>query len=140
MKVEKTLTSKALIYYSLTGNTKGIINKINISDYDVYNLNENENINLDQYETILIGTSTWGDGIPPKPLLNMKEQLFKISNKKIGLFGSGNSHYQYYCGALDLLEELFKTRNKIIFKYKFEGYPTERAINEFKKILEETEV
>lgn len=129
------MTSKALVYYSLTGNTKGIISKINTNDFDVYNLSVNENINLDQYETILIGTSTWGNGIPPKSILNMKQQLQSLENKKIGLFGSGNSHYQYFCGALDILEEFFQVRNQVIFKFKFEGYPTDRDVDAFNKLL-----
>ncbi len=114
-----------------------MLDEINLNNYDFIDISKCENLNLTQYETVLIGTSTYGRGVPPKPFFKFKNELLKLNNKKIGLFGSGNSHYEHYCGALDLLEELLNENNEILFKYKFESYPNKRAKEEFYKLMKE---
>ncbi|WP_268746979.1 flavodoxin family protein [Priestia flexa] len=138
MKVARILTcNKVIVLYSLKGNTRGMLDEINLNNYDFIDISKCENLNLTQYETVLIGTSTYGRGVPPKPFFKFKNELLKLNNKKIGLFGSGNSHYEHYCGALDLLEELLNENNEILFKYKFESYPNKRAKEEFYKLMKE---
>lgn len=133
------LTSKAIFYYSMTGNTKAIVEESNTYDFEVINLQRvaPEEVNFEQYDIILIGTSTIGDGIPHNIFKVLHGKMNKLEGKNIGLFGSGNSIYQYYCGALDLLENLLSTKNTILFKFKFESYPTEKAKKEFQKIIDE---
>ena len=139
MKVARILTSKLLVYYSLKGNTKGIIDKLSVNNYDIVDINKNRNIDFEKYETILIGTSTYGRGVPPQPFWGITDRLRNLKGKKIGLFGSGRSEYEFFCGALDLLEDLVKQKNKILFKYKFEGYPRESDVIKFKELMEEIE-
>jgi flavodoxin I len=141
MKVARTLIYKAIYYYSMTGNTKGLVDSVDVSGFDIYNLSQikKEELNFDKYNVILFGTSTWGRGLPPRVFFNIRDELVKIHGKQIGLFGSGNTHYgeEFFCGALDLLEELLKSKNQILFKLKFESYPTKRVIDEFKQLLKE---
>jgi len=133
----KILTSKVcVLYYSATGNTKALVN-ICESECDVFTIRNFDFNKLENYEKILIGTSTWGEGIPPKVFFNLKQELLSIKNKQIGLFGSGNAHFEYYCGALDLLSEMLNVQNDISFVFKYEGYPKETIKNQFKTILEE---
>ena len=135
MKVEKTLISKLLIYYSLKGNTKGIVDSVEWSDFDVVDINKIKEINLNKYDVIVIGTSTYGRGVPPKPFWSLIDQFRNLNGKRVGLFGSGRREYEYFCGALDLLEEIISEKNKVLFKYKFEGYPREIDITKFKEII-----
>lgn len=125
----------------MTGNTKGLIDSVDVNGFDIYNLSQikKEELNFDKYSVILFGTSTWGRGLPPRVFFNIRDELIKINSKKIGLFGSGNTHYgeELFCGALDLLEELLKPKNQILFKLKFESYPTKKVIDEFKRLLKE---
>lgn len=128
------MTSKTILfYYSRKGNTKAIVNlykgKCNIdlvSNIRKYDLKE--------YSTVIFATSTYGRGVPPKDFFDIRDILVKLENKKIGLFGSGNTHYEYFCGALDLLEEMLLPKNDIIFKYKYEGYPKQLDFENMKKI------
>lgn len=133
------LTSKAIFYYSMTGNTKALIEQANTYNFDLYNLQKTspDDVCFEQYDTILIGASTIGDGVPHRIFKVLQAKLLSIKDKKIGLFGSGNSIYQHYCGALDLLEELLKPANSILFKFKFESYPTEDAKRDFQKLIDE---
>lgn len=144
MKVAMDLTCnnrKAIYYYSMSGNTKALVELSDIDGYDVYNLNRIEpgDLEFGDYEMILIGTSTIGRGVPHNYFRDIYKQLSKLENKYIGLFGSGNSIYDIYCGALDILEEFLKIKNKVIFKFKFESYPTSKVLIDFEKILKKGE-
>lgn len=136
MKVARTLTSKGLVlYYSATGNTRAMIEFFDKDKFDIVNIRKNQSIDFNLYNTIIFGTSTWGRGIPPRPFFKIRDELRKIRGKKIGLFGSGRSEFEYFCGALDLLEELLKDNNKILFNFKYEGYPKESVKNDFNKLI-----
>ncbi len=128
---------KLLAHYSLKGNTEGIINHLDLSDFTIINLKKSIEINLNDYDLIVFATSTYGRGTPPPPFFKIRDQLINLKHKKIGLVGSGRTEYEYFCGALDLLEEILKDKNEILFKFKFEGYPKDSDKEKFKKIMEE---
>lgn len=133
------MISKLLMYYSLKGNTKGMIDKIFFDDWSIIDLRKNilTHEELNKYKIVFIATSTYGRGAPPPPFFKMKNALLELRNKKIGLFGSGRSEYQYFCGALDVLEEVLKENNEILFKFKFEGYPREQDFIDLKHNIKE---
>lgn len=135
MRVERTLISNVILfYYSRKGNTKAIVNLFE----NICTIDEIENIRkyqLHQYEYIIFATSTYGRGIPPDEFFKVRDALLSIEDKKIGLFGSGNSHYEYFCGALDLIEQLLSLKNEITFKYKFEGYPKKIDFDNMRGII-----
>lgn len=140
MKVVKALTSNAIYYFSLTGNTKSLIEKLDhLDEWDIFDLNDMnpEDVHFSGYRKILIGTLTLGRGIPPVFFKKIFKQLSSIENTKIGLFGSGQSHYgdEFFCGAVDVIEDLLKHKNEICFKLKFESYPTPSVIEEFKQLV-----
>lgn len=123
----------------MTGNTKAMIPFFENLSFDLIDIRKVGSIDFEPYEFIVFGTSTWGRGLPPKPFFKLREDIVNIKGKSIGLFGSGRSEYEYFCGALDLLEELLQGgNNKIIFKYKYEGYPRDSDFIKFKTILENT--
>ncbi|MEH7116076.1 flavodoxin domain-containing protein [Neobacillus vireti] len=133
-------SKKAAYYFSITGNTKSLLQQLNdFEEWDVYDLNgmNPEDVDFKDYETILIGTLTLGRGIPPVFFRQILKQLQGLENRKIGLFGSGQSHYgdEFFCGALDVIEDLLKVKNEISFKLKFESYPTPSVIDEFKQLV-----
>lgn len=133
MKPVMGLTSKkGLIYYTLSGNTLSMIEMLDLDGFEVVPLNRRTagEINLLQYDVLAIATSTLGDGELPKIFKRLLPQFHQLKGKEIILFGSGNSLFQHYCGALDVLENFLKRENRILFTYKFEEYPTDQAISE----------
>lgn len=127
------LISKAIFYYSLTGNTKAIIE--NVEGFDVYDIEipTNEFIN---YDILIIGMPSYGRGTPHKKTWNFIRELIKVKDKKIGLFGSGNTIYgDYYGGAIDFLERELSKRNEILFKFKFESYPLDEDRITFENLV-----
>ena len=136
------MTSKAIFYFSLTGNTKSLLQQLDDLDtWDIFDLSRihPENVSFKGYDTILVGTMTLGRGTPPVYFKKLYSKLISIENTKIGLFGSGQAHYgdAFFCGALDVLEDVLKDKNKISFKLKFESYPTPQVIKEFKQSVKE---
>lgn len=137
------MIKSAIFYYSNSGNTKSLVEETvkDINNFDVYNLKRLEDLSvIDNYEIIILGTPTLGDGVPPSYFAKNQAELKRyLNDKKIGLFGSGNTIYPYFCGALDILWDWLKNDNKMLFKFKFESYPTTQVINDFKNVLKNIE-
>ena len=135
----KIMTTKAMYYYSLSGKTSALAESIKSSVVDLYKLNSinSKEFQFGNEEVIIIGSPTYGRGVPPMYFKQIIGQLRALSDRKIGIFGSGNTIYgeDLFCGATDVLEELLRDKNEIVFKYKFEGYPTEKNISEFKQLI-----
>jgi flavodoxin I len=140
MKVERTLISKAIFYYTNTGKTEAALNKSKLSECVIVKLNSinQSDVNFNTYDTIIIGTPTYGRGVPPLYFQKLISKLTSLRGKKIGLFGSGNTLYgDDFCGALDLIDDLVAEKNEVIFKYKFEGMPRQKDIDEITKLIME---
>jgi flavodoxin I len=62
---------------------------------------------LDLYDGIIIGSYTWGDGDIPDEMMDFYDELqeYDLSEKIAGVFGSGDTCYEHYCGAVDLFKE-----------------------------------
>lgn len=138
------LTSKCATVYSLKGNTLGILEQVDLSNFDCCLINnEDPREYWFKSELILLGTSTYYPSFKQEqtrlPTYFKKYicELKKLSDKRIVLFGSGRSEYPLFCGALDYLENELNNKNKIEFVYKFEGYPKPSQKEEFKRLLED---
>lgn len=109
--------SKALIIFgSTTGNTESVAKIIadtlarkgvgvelkNVMDAQISDLEKDNDF-------IVLGASTWGDDEIEfqEDFESFYDQMsgLKMVGKKIALFGCGDSSYEYFCGAVDLLEE-----------------------------------
>jgi len=102
-----------IVYSSLTGNTeemseaieKGLLEAgVDVVRKDGYDAKAEE---LLDYDGILLGAYTWGDGELPDEFLDFFEDMCELdlSGKKAAVFGSGDTSYAHYCGAVDLLEQ-----------------------------------
>ncbi|MCR8657073.1 flavodoxin [Paenibacillus endoradicis] len=107
------MTKVIIVYSSLTGNTEEmseIIESgvkeagIEIVRKDAYDAKAAD---LLQYDGIIIGAYTWGDGELPDEMLDFYEEMeeLNLSGKKAVVFGSGDTSYSNYCGAVDLIED-----------------------------------
>lgn len=120
-----------VILSSLTGNTETFIDYVN-ENYDVliykWSIEELSKYNheylygiLNQYDGLMIGSYTWGNGVVPK---EMKDFLLYYKNAipkdKVLLFGSGITLYTFFCGAVDKMEKMILPRKREVPKIKFE--------------------
>src|SRR5690625_4182468 len=101
-----------IIYASTTGNTEIMAeviadklkesNEVTVKsfDFDYEDISE-----IDGYDAVLIGTHSWDDGSLPYEVEDFYDEVedADLSNKWFGVFGSGDSLYEYYGGAIHLM-------------------------------------
>lgn len=104
-----------IVYGSTTGNTEQVAERIgavletrghsvalkNVADVSVDEL-------CGDHDLTLLGSSTWGDEEIEfqDDFAPFYEELdhAKLQGKNVGLFGCGDSDYEHFCGAVNLLE------------------------------------
>lgn len=105
-----------LVYATMSGNTEfaadfieeGLFKKgVNVKKIDVMDA---DSVDILSYDSIAIGVYTWGDGDVPDDALDFYEDLEEadLSGKKFLLFGTGDTSYADFCGAVDRFEEMIK--------------------------------
>ncbi len=108
--------AKALIVFgSTTGNTEATAEQISEvlsgKGLDV-TLKNVTNAKVDElggdYDITLLGASTWGEDEIEfqedfEPFYEDMDQA-SLKDKKVAVFGCGDSSYEYFCGAVDQLE------------------------------------
>lgn len=139
------MSNALIVYGSTTGNTESVadiistdlskadytIKKINVSDVGVEILNE-------AFDLYLLGSSTWGDDEIEfqedfAPFYENLNGELNLSGKKFAVFGCGDSSYEYFCGAVDALEErLAKLGASLVCEsLRIDGEPEESEINDW---------
>lgn len=87
-----------IFYGSTTGNTKKIAEKIkaNLEPglVDIYDVRYMKQSDVERYDNIILGSSTWGEGILQSDFEEFLYGVLKRANlkgKKIAIFGTGDS-------------------------------------------------
>ena len=130
-----------MVGFSKTGNTYMFMDYLkqfnsNIEEYR-FNIKEDVDIDISPYDLIIVGTNTWGDGkIPP----NCKQFIINNATKYQKdwiIFGTGNSIFAHFCGAVDGISKILKdTNNNILCTFKYEQRFIEEDLDlEDKKIV-----
>lgn len=133
--------SKVLIAYaSTTGNTEMMADAmavfldrlghdviIKTFDFDPIYVEE-----LQEYDAVLIGTHTWDDGDLPYEVEDFCEdlELVPVDNQVFGVFGSADSFYSTYGGAIDLMADRLEELGAVVFpkRLKVDLTPTNKDL------------
>lgn len=110
------MSSALIIYGSTTGNTERVANRVGeilskkgfsvvvreVTEAKVSELGNG-------FDLTLLGASTWGDEEIEfqedfEPFFEELDSA-NLKEKKVALFGCGDSSYEYFCGAVDELED-----------------------------------
>lgn len=121
----------AIFYGSSSGVTEDvagrIAGKLGIDSADVYNVGEASVADVDAYEVLLLGSSTWGIGDLQDDwegfLLNLKKH--DLSGKVVALFGTGDgySYSDSFCDAIGIIyQELQGSGCRFIGSVDRDGY------------------
>lgn len=120
-----------IFYGSTTGTTEavaqGIAMELNIADKDIHNVADADVSEVDAYDMLLLGSSTWGCGELQDDWSVFIESLKTkdLSGKKVALFGCGDAgcYPDTFCDAIGLIyEELQGTGCTFVGEYAPEGY------------------
>lgn len=107
-----------IVFASMTGNTEeisGILEDkikslgVEVSTFQI-DFDDIGAKDLSNYDAILLGTYTWGDGDLPYEVEDFYDDLedIDLTGKKVGLFGSCDSFYPEYGAAIDKMGVRFK--------------------------------
>jgi flavodoxin I len=102
-----------MIYGSTMGNTEQlaelITSELKNKDVEIKTKNvKGLDISiLSNYDIVLFGSSTWGDGELQDDFAEFLPQLqfYSLKGKKVAVFGPGDSNYDKFCEAVNIVEE-----------------------------------
>lgn len=100
-----------IFYGSTTGTTEELAGKIaavlGVAAADIHNVGNTGADEVNRYDLLLLGTSTWGDGELQDDWYDFLDALKKqnLAGKKIGLFGCGDaeSYPDTFCDGVGLI-------------------------------------
>ncbi|MBX9974717.1 flavodoxin [Cytobacillus firmus] len=137
-----------VFYASMSGNTEAIADIISGELKD-----QNHDVDLEDfmsvqsaaellnYDLTFIGMYTWGDGDYPDECLDMIEEIeqLDLENHPFALFGSGDTSYPEFCGALDHLRRLIEEQGGTVVgnPLRIEFNPEPEDEEEIKKFVSE---
>lgn len=121
----------ALIYSSVTGNTKELINLIKQSfhqykaDVQIYKVKDFDLDKLNRYDAIVIGTYSWGNGEIPREMVPLYRafELQNVQNVVTGIAGTGDQLYPSYCGAVNRFRDMLFVHTQLAATLKVELFP-----------------
>lgn len=104
-----------ILYYSETGNTKKVAEKIaNHFNINFINISDYPDLKLENYNLIIFGTPVHSDNIPEKVRLFL--DMYKVLDKKFAFFciHAGPESLESHTKCLKAFEELINTKNGIV--------------------------
>ncbi len=121
--------STAIFFATNTGNTEEIATKISeeLNNIEVFDLSSIDAQKMNDYDKLIIGGSTWGDGELNddwEDSWNKFEEV-NLNNKIVALFGLGDqeSYSDEFCSAMGIIYEHIKNTNaKVVGFTSTDGY------------------
>lgn len=119
-----------IFYGSTTGTTENVAGRIakimGIADEDVRNVAETAPSALADYDTLILGTSTWGSGELQEDWYDFIDGAASLTlkGKRIALFGCGDETMtDTFCNAVGTLyDRLLPTGATFVGQFDTEGY------------------
>ncbi|MFO7827158.1 MAG: flavodoxin [Bacteroidales bacterium] len=131
-----------IFYGSTTGNTKKIA--LNIKEnlktqtVDLYNVRNATKTDLEKYDNIILGSSTWGKGELQEDFKNFIEVIktANLKGKKVAIFGIGDSavYPDSFADALGVIFEALEGKGVIfVGEFSADGYNFEKSLALFEE-------
>lgn len=127
------MKSTVIIYGSTTGSTEEIAGyivkglKSKDVEAEVLNVTDVNDEVFAKYESIIFGSSTWGEGELQDDFDSFYNSMSKelLKGKKVAVFGCGDSDMfpDYFCEAVNIIEEKVKEleASLVIESFKVDG-------------------
>ncbi|MED1125244.1 flavodoxin domain-containing protein [Bacillus atrophaeus] len=93
---------------------------------------------ISEYDIVVVGTYSWGNGKIPRQMRPLADYFEQHPNKNLvtGVFGSGDSFYPRFCGAVDQFKALLSNTTNLAVTLKVELYPQDEDIAKVSKFAE----
>ncbi|SMQ79794.1 flavodoxin I [Bacillus sp. OV166] len=118
----------AIVYSSKTGNTEELAQLIfhlflkkNVM-VSLFRIEQFRVRDLSQFEAVVIGTYTWGNGEIPQEMMELYRAFETQDVKKVltGVIGTGDSGYPKFCGAVDEFKDMLYVHTNLSATLKIE--------------------
>lgn len=130
-----------IFYGSTTGNTKKIAENIKSSlepgFVDIYDVKYAKKEDLEKYDNIILGSSTWGKGIIQSDFERFIYDVLKFSNlkgKKIAIFGTGDSsaYPNSFVDSIGVIFEALEGKGVVfVGEFPTKGYQFDSSLSIF---------
>lgn len=129
-----------ILYASTTGNTEMLadvmVDTFEANGYNVvmktFDFDWIDAEELLDYDGVLVGTHTWDDGSLPYEVEDFYDDLedVDLTNKACAVFGSADSFYPTYGGAVDLVADRLTELGADVYpeRLKIDMYPDKKDI------------
>lgn len=138
-------TKIAIVYTSITGNTESLANKVYenaaaLPDHfiSLFTVKQFPFELLTDFDAILVGTYTWGNGRIPREMRRLYEGLEAINRKQLvtGVFGTGDRFFANYCGAVNQFRDMLYVRTNLAATLKVELMPQDQDLSRTKAFVD----
>lgn len=134
----------AVVYCSNTGNTKDLVKILFMFlkeypiDVSLHQIDQFPLPFLNQYDAIIIGTYTWGNGEIPQKMKRIYHEfeLQDVKNVVTGVAGTGDSFYPEFCGAVDKFRDMLFVHTNLTVTLKVELTPQLQDIQRCQSFVE----
>lgn len=145
-----------VLYHSYGGNTKllaeYVMNLLNDKGYKVTFMSSKECIKNNlynkvlEYDVVMFGSNTWGDGELPSPMYKILDNILKEENEErlseivTGVFGTGETGYVNYCEAVNIMAKAFNGYTNLAVTLKVEQLYSRNDVSRITKFVELTDI
>lgn len=129
----------AIIFTSVSGNTEEVAAIIHsLVGGDCFHVNSFNLTSLETYDAVLVGSYTWGRGELPAEMIPLYEAFESqdVQHLVTGIFGTGDSMYADFCGAVDILRDMLAVHTDLTVTLKVEQMPQSSDIVKCQKFVE----
>lgn len=134
----------AVIYSSITGNTEELVNCLDklflsyLAEVELYQVDQFVMSRLTEYDAVVIGTYTWGDGEIPTEMLALYEAFERQEVKHLltSVVGTGDRFYSHFCGAVDKFRDMLYVQTDLVVTLKIELSPQRSDMERCHKFVE----
>lgn len=114
----------AIVYHSAGGNTKALAEILAslLPEATLFRVSEFDTSVLHEYDSLIVGTYTWGNGELPAKMSTFYSELEQTSTShlKTGVFGTGETNYNHFCGAIDQFRDMLYANSQLVATLKIE--------------------
>ncbi|WP_188454678.1 flavodoxin domain-containing protein [Virgibacillus oceani] len=134
----------AIVYTSVTGNTKELAALVHERftlrsvDVEIFPIKQFPLNSISEYDGIAIGTYTWGNGSIPREMKNLFSKIEEFGTKRLStaVFGTGDSFFPYFCGAVDAFRDMLYVRTNLAVTMKVEQRPQFKDVAKCSRFVE----
>ncbi|MGB6406286.1 MAG: flavodoxin domain-containing protein [Planococcus donghaensis] len=132
----------AIVYASVSGNTEHLAEMLQTAmlnreiPVELYRIDEFSLEELPCFDSVIIGTYTWGSGEIPEEMHKLYQAIEQLGNKELrtAVFGTGDSFFAEFCGAVDRFRDMLYVKTSLIASLKVELMPQPKDVIRCEKL------